>query len=136
MKIKYSRQRLKSHYKLGFYFILTGTIMTIVFTLYDGLNEVQLDSAGVGLIGGGIFSFAVYYFENKKQYLTIKNGFLIKNSLFPKKVCLKEIQQIKKFAGDYTLKTNKTDLTINTQIIDENSLLDLNRELENLNLKW
>jgi hypothetical protein len=47
-----------------------------------------------------------------------------------------EIKRIKKFAGDYILKADKKELTINTQIIDPKSLVELNIELEKLNVEW
>lgn len=43
---------------------------------------------------------------------------------------------MKKFAGDYILKTDKNELKINTQIIDPNSFAQLNAELEKLNVEW
>ena len=51
-----------------------------------------------------------------------------------KKINLNEINWIKKFAGDYTLKTEQKELKINTELIDENSLTELNRILAELNL--
>ena len=72
----------------------------------------------------------------KKQYLTISRGILTKNTGISKKINLSEISSIKKFAGDYKLKTSKAELIINTEIIDRNSLTKLNTELEKLNLEW
>jgi hypothetical protein len=66
--------------------------------------------------------------------LTIENGQIYVNKPFGKKISLTEIKQIKKFAGDYILKTDKTELTINTQIIDEKSLVEFRKirtELKN-----
>ena len=74
--------------------------------------------------------------KKKHQYLTIENGVLRINGSFGKKINLAEIKRIKKFAGDYILKTSKKELTINTQIIDTNSLAELNAELEKLNIEW
>ena len=68
--------------------------------------------------------------------MTIKNGILTKNSLIPKKIKLNEIKRIKKFAGDYKLKTNGSEFVIDTQIIDPSSLAELNAELEKLNVEW
>ena len=110
--------------------------MTIAFTIFSESNEFQLDSAGIGLIGAGFFSLIIYYYEKKKQYLTIKDGILTKNTLIPKNINLNEISRIKKFAGDYKLRTNKTEFIIDTQIIDANSLTELNAELEKLNVEW
>jgi hypothetical protein len=80
----------------------------------------------------GILYVGTYFFENKKQYLTIENGIISKNHLLPKKINLNEIKQIKKFAGDYILKTDSTELRINTELIEENSLAELNTLLDNL----
>ena len=44
MKIKYSKERLNSNYKLGLYFVIAGTVMTIAFTIFSESNEFQLDS--------------------------------------------------------------------------------------------
>jgi len=49
---------------------------------------------------------------------------------------LTEIKRIKHFAGDYILKSDKTQLTINTQLIDEKSLLDIKTEMKKLNVEW
>ncbi|WP_234946423.1 hypothetical protein [Aequorivita viscosa] len=58
------------------------------------------------------------------------------NSPFAKEVKLSEINQIKKFAGDYIITTDQNKMTINTQIIDPDSLIVLNNELEKLDVEW
>ncbi|WP_321286696.1 hypothetical protein [uncultured Sunxiuqinia sp.] len=50
------------------------------------------------------------------------------NESFGKKLNLTRIKRIKKFAGDYILKTDNTELSTNTQIIAPNSLAELNAE--------
>ena len=80
--------------------------------------------------------FGIYYYEYLNQYLTIENGTLKVKSLFGRKINLAEIKGIKRFAGDYIIKTDKKDLTINTQIIDPDSLAELNAQLEKLNVQW
>ncbi|NGX85048.1 hypothetical protein G3A46_12035 [Aequorivita sp. KMM 9714] len=77
-----------------------------------------------------------YFYQRQNKYLTIENGIIKINSPFGKKLNLNEIKRIKKFAGDYILKTERKELTINTQIIDPNSLAELNAELEKLNVEW
>lgn len=81
----------------------------------------------------GFLYLGTYFFEKNKQYLTIENGVISKNQLIPKKINLNEIKQIKKFAGEYILKTDSTDLRVNTELIDPKSLLELNTFLESLN---
>ena len=77
-----------------------------------------------------------YLYDLNNQYLTIENGTIRKNALygFRKKIELNDINSIKKFTGDYTLKTETKELKINTELIDEKSLLELNRILSELNL--
>jgi len=79
--------------------------------------------------------FGTYFYEKKNQYLTIENGVISVNKPFGKKINLNEIKQIEKYAGDYTLKTDKTKLKINTQIIELNSLSELDAVLEKLNVE-
>jgi len=78
----------------------------------------------------------LYFYQKNYKYLTIENGIINVNGPFGKKLNMTEIKRIKKFAGDYILKTDKKELTINTQIIDPNSLAELNAELEKLNVEW
>jgi hypothetical protein len=89
-----------------------------------------------GYLVFGILYLILYFYQKKYQYLTLENGILKINGSFGKKINLTEIKRIKKFAGDYILKTDKKELTINTQIIDPKSLAELNAELEKLNVEW
>ncbi len=77
-----------------------------------------------------------YYYQRQHQYLTIEKGLIKVNGPFGKKMNLADVKRIKKFAGDYILKTDKKELTIHTQIIDPNSLAELNAELKKLNVEW
>ena len=90
-----------------------------------------IDYAWIGLAG---LSIGTYFYEYKNQYLTIENGHIFKNYPFGNKIKLTDINRIKKFAGDYILKTDNLELTINTQLIDEKSLKDLYSILEKLDL--
>lgn len=128
MKIRYKKKRLK------FYLI-----MTIIWLLV-GFNNLLFMShekwTGYVWLGISVMYVFIYSFDYFNQYLTIQDGIIKENHLFGKKIKLNEITQIKKFAGDYILKSDKKELIINTQIIDEESLTELNNELEKLSLKW
>ena len=89
----------------------------------------------VGLVISLMY-LGTYFYQKNYKYLTIENGIINVNGPFGKKLILTEIKRIKKFAGDYILKTDEKELTINTQIIDPNSLAELNAELEKLNVEW
>ncbi|WP_405569819.1 hypothetical protein [Winogradskyella sp. Asnod2-B02-A] len=134
-KIRYTKERLRSNSKMGIFFVVIGIILVLLSFITSEWKEISLASIGIGQIGAGIFMFIIYYFENRKQYLTLKNGELIKNSLFPKKIQLSEIKSIKEFAGDLKLITQNTEFIIDTQIIEPNSLEELKNELKNYNLK-
>lgn len=108
--------------------------------LIYGIIKVNIDETPNWIdYGWFVFSaiyFGTYFYQKKEKYLTIENEVLRINSPFGKKINLTEIIRIKKFAGDYILKTDNTELKINTQIIDPNSLAELNSELTKLNVDW
>ena len=126
MKIRFTNKRLKSYLIVGILWLVLGTIAVI----FDSSNVFNY-----GYLIMGILYLGTYLFENNKQYLTIENGIISKNHLIPKKINLNEIKRIKKFAGEYILKTDSAELKINTELIEKNSLVELNTVLENLNLE-
>ena len=82
----------------------------------------------------GIFFLGQYLWDITNQYLTVENGILKRNTVFGKKINLNDITWIKKIGGDYTLKTENQQLKINTELIEEKSLAELNKILGKLNL--
>lgn len=128
MKILYKKRRLNYN--------LTFGIFWLVLSLLKIFNQEKFSWFDWGFLILSFLYLRIYFYEKKNQYLTIENGMISINKMFPKRIKLTEIKQIKKFAGDYILKTDKTALTINTQFIDENSLKELNTELEKLNIEW
>lgn len=133
-KIRYSKERLRRNLRMGKFFLILGIITILLSLVLEEWQGIPIQSIGVGQLGGGILLFIVYYFENKKQYLTLKNGELIKNTLFPKKIKLTEVESIKEFAGDLKLMIDNREFVIDTQIIEPNSLVELKKELKNFNL--
>jgi membrane associated rhomboid family serine protease len=85
-KIRYSKERLRGNSRMGIFFLAIGIILVLLSFVIPEWKEISLASIGIGQIGAGILMFMIYYFENRKQYLTLKNGELIKNTLFPKKI--------------------------------------------------
>lgn len=81
--IKYSKERIKSNLTMGIVFIFIGVLLIILSTGIGEWKNISLDAIGIAQIFVGIFMFLVYLFENKKQYLTFKNGEIVKNTLFP-----------------------------------------------------
>ena len=126
MKIRFTKKRLKHYLIFGILWLVFG-ITAVIFDSENVFNYVHL------IIG--ILYFGTYLFENNKLYLIIENGIISKNHLIPKKINLNEIRRINKFAGDYILKTDSTELRINTELIEEKSLEELHTLLDNLNLE-
>lgn len=124
MKIHYKKKRLNVNLIFGVIWIIFG-VTAILFFSDNFFNY--------GYLALGVFYFILYIFESKRQYLTITNRTISKNQLITKKINLKDIKAIKKFAGDYKLKTDTTELTINTRLIEEKSLSDLETVLKGLN---
>lgn len=134
-KIRYSKERLRNNYRLGIFFVLIGIVLILLSLITGDWKNISLKSVGVGQILAGIPMFILYYFEKKKQYLTIDDGVIVKNTLIPKRIKLSEINSIREFAGDLKLITNKSEFVIDTQIIESDSLIDLKNELKKHHLE-
>jgi hypothetical protein len=126
MKIRYKKKRLNSNLFIG---IVWG-IFGLLSLTYDG----PIRWMDFGYVFMAILYLGQYVYEYNNQYLTISNGTIRKNKLFGKKIELNKITWIKKFAGDYILNTENQELTINTQVVDEKSLPELERILSEINL--
>ena len=122
----------KRHMNINLIFGLIWLIYFFILSLTD--DEKNWNDYGWLIISLAYLS--TYFYQRQNKYLTIENGILRVNGPFGKRVNLSEIKRIKKFAGDYILKTDKKELTINTQIIEPNSLAELDAELEKLNVEW
>ena len=128
MKIRYTKKKLKVNLIMGSIWFLLGVVLLIFNDFNNWTDYFWIIMA--------IVYFGIYYYEYLNQYLTIENGTLKVNSLLGRKINLAEIKGIKKFSGVYIIKNDKKELTINTQLIDPDSLAELNAELEKLNVEW
>lgn len=126
MKIRYTKKRLRGILIIGLLW-LALSIAKGVLNTFDHWTDFFFILMAVLYLGQ-------YFYEWRNQYLTIDSEFIKVNSSFGKKIRLSEISWIKKFAGDYILKTATKELTINTQIIDKVSLNELNEILAKLEL--
>jgi len=128
MKIQYKKRQLNFNLIFG--------IIWLTYFLIQLISDKEIHWIDYGWILISLAYFGIYFYQKKYKYVSIENGILTVNGPLGKKLNLTEIKRIKKFAGDYILKSDKKDLTINTQIIDPNSLAELNAELEKLNVEW
>ncbi|RYM35408.1 hypothetical protein ES731_15470 [Psychroflexus gondwanensis] len=128
MRIQYKKRQLNFNLIFG--------IIWLSYFFVKLFFDDKLDWIDYGWILISLAYLLTYFYQKKYKYVTIENGILTVNGPFGKKLNLTEIKRIKKFAGDYILKTDKEELTINTQIIEPNSLAELNAELEKLKIEW
>ncbi len=126
MKIKYKKKRNYINLALGLFWILLSILSFI--------QKDKIHWTDYGYLVVGVLYIGQYFWDITNQYLTLENGIIKKNSVFGRKINLNEIIWIKKFAGDYTLKTENQELKINTELIQEHSLNELNKILAELNL--
>jgi hypothetical protein len=128
MKIRFKKKRLYINLILGLVWTGLG-----VFSLFEDENLRWTD---YGYLVVGTLYLGHYLYDLNNQYLTIENGSIRKNVLygFGKKINVNEINRIEKYAGDYILRTVEKELKINTELIEEKSLVEFNEILKKLNL--
>ncbi len=82
-------------------------------------------------------AYLIYFlFDKKEYYFTIKNGILKTGKFLGKEIKLSEIERIIEKENKIILKNNKSELTIETEIIDSESLSEFKSELKKLNVEW
>jgi hypothetical protein len=128
MRIGFKNKQLKLNLIMGIVWLIYGIILVI---FNEDVNWFEY--------GWFVFSaiyLIMYFYQKREKYLTLENGIIKQNWPFGKKINLNEIKRIRHFAGDYILKSDNKELTINIQLIDEKSLLELKAELKKLNAEW
>lgn len=128
MKISYKKKHLNIN-------LILGLVWLVWFFVGVFVNEAP-NWTDYGWLLISLMYLGLYVYQKHYTYLSIENGIININGPFGKKLNLNDIKQIKKFAGDYILKTDQKELTINTLIIDPNSLSKLDAELKKANVAW
>ena len=114
-------------------------IMTLGYWLLFYLNVFGIKSPGYILFGFlllAVFSTYMYFRERKLQYLTLKDGVLIRNDIWGRSIRLQEVTEIEKYAGDYILKSPKKKFRIDTHIITPEGLEALEKVLADIPLNF
>jgi hypothetical protein len=128
MKISYKKRQMNINLIFG--------LIWFAWFFINILTKEKTSWLDYGWIVISFIYLSLYFYQRQYKYLSIENGFIMENRPFGKKINLNDVNQIKNFAGDYIIKTEKDELTINTQIIDPNSLTELRNELDKLNIEW
>ena len=85
-----------------------------------------------GFIVFGICYLTMYFVMKYKQYATITDEVITKNGLLSKSILVKNITEIKDFAGDVIFKTKESEITINTNQITEDSVIEVKNYAQKL----
>jgi hypothetical protein len=135
MKFRYIKNRLKYGIVIGALYAISGIIIILICKINNNTNGTAY-SVGLGILSVAPVSLLISLFEHKNQYLSIKNSILTKHTLFPVSINLKQEISVKKFAGDFTLKTKDKKFIIDTHIINASCLEKLSQELNKYNVTW
>ena len=129
MKIRYKKNLMN----WGLALVILDFVFTFVlFFILDSEDNIKYFCLFQLLIFSGLVLHALSY-----QYLTLEKGYLQMNDpRYRKKINLANVKQIKKMEGELLIKAGKQDLSINTFLIDPDSLSDLLIELEKLDVEW
>lgn len=123
MKIRYKKKHLN-------YYLFFG-IFWLIFSIAGILLREKRMWTDYGFLIISLLYLGIYLYERRNHYLTIEDNTLSINSLFfGKQIRFDEVKRFKKFAGDYIFIGDDKKLTVNTQLIDPDSLKDLDAELE------
>ncbi|WP_417238243.1 hypothetical protein [Bizionia sp.] len=82
----------------------------------------------------GVIYIGISLWEFNNQYLTLTPNIIKENSLFGKKILLKDIIEVKKVFGDYILKTDQKELSINMSLVHDDSKAELNAFINSIKI--
>lgn len=124
MKIKYKKKRFLIYLIGGILFMILGLISFLTTE-----NDTFFNSSYMVF---GFIYIGIAIYERQNQYLLIEENSIKQNYFFGKEMKLSEINSIRNFADEYTLKGNKKEMIINTEIIEDKSLIKLKEVLKSL----
>lgn len=106
--------KLKYNIKNQRYYIIVGGL----FILLAGIELIASNEIRYFNITLALLYIAPYFYHKKVPFLTIQKGVLKQNWWFGKSIDSKDINEIKYFAGEYIIRSQKKELRIDTHIID------------------
>ena len=96
------------------YYIIAGGL----FILLAGIELIASNEIRYFNITLALLYIAPYFYHKKVPFLTIQKGVFKQNWWFGKSIDSKDINEIKYFAGEYIIRSQKKELLIDTHIID------------------
>ena len=123
IEIRYKRMHLRWRFVFGLFWLILGII---------SITNNSENYFNYGYLIASLYYFGIYFFKSKYQYLTIDDGSFVLNSIFSQRISFADLNRIKKRGKSYILQSEKSELHINTKLIDKNSLKDLKVILKSL----
>jgi hypothetical protein len=106
--------KLRYNIKNQRYYIIVGGL----FILLAGIELIASNEIRYFNITLALLYIAPYFYHKKVPFLTIQKGVFKQNWWFGKSIDSKDINEIKYFAGEYIIRSQKKELRIDTHIID------------------
>ena len=124
--------KLRYNIKNQRYYIIAGGL----FILLAGIELIASNEIRYFNITLALLYIAPYFYHKKVPFLTIQKGVLKQNWWFGKSIDSKDINEIKYFAGEYIIRSQKKELRIDTHIIDPRDQPHLTDFLRTHQDKW
>ena len=128
LKIPYKKDHLNKH-------LIFGTVW-FVYAFYLLFFNDERDWAAYFQLALSTLYGAIYIYDLRMKYVIFEDGYVKISGILDRKIKLSDLISIKKFAGDYILKSQNRELGINTQVIDPKSLKLLDERLKQLDVQW
>jgi len=125
MKLKYKKKSIHGYLIIGLTALIIGIVTRILFEKNEWTSS---------LFGIGIAFIGTYFYNLKFQYIAIKNGFIKESGLLGSKLKIDKITSFKKFARDYILTAGNNELHNNIELMDSDSLVELQEFISGLEL--
>ncbi|OYU83259.1 MAG: hypothetical protein CFE24_12090 [Flavobacterium sp. BFFFF2] len=125
MKILYNQQQLNKLLLFGIAYVIIG------------FSALAMATSGylVGFTMIGLLYIGQFIFVKNRGYVILTKQSIKTNGLFKKEIETKNIRSVTYFAGDYVIKTDKKELVINTNFVDQASMLPLKDYFDNLEIQ-
>ena len=124
--------KLRYNIKNQRYYIIAGGL----FILLAGIELIASNEIRYFNITIALLYIAPYFYHKKVPFLTIQKGVFKQNWWFGKSIDSKDINEIKYFAGEYIIRSQKKELRIDTHIIDPRDQPLLTDFLRTHQVKW
>lgn len=134
IRIYYKPSVLYNNRMIALLFMGLGLVLFIISLIFDDAKDISWFSIGLGEFIVGILMFAYHKYEVYKQYLTLTETSIKKNTLFGKEVQFKDVNQVKEFANEITVISKSSQIVIDTEVIQPESLKRLKKALHNKRL--